>query len=82
MQEKVVFKRLLGEWLRQRRRERNMTLRELGNMADLDDNYIGKIERGEKIPSLYTFYKLSDPLDLNSQFFPPEVKEAMDTELY
>ncbi|WP_051382133.1 MULTISPECIES: helix-turn-helix domain-containing protein [Sediminibacillus] len=82
MKEKQVFRQLLGKRLRQRRTERNMTLRELGNMADLDDNYIGKIERGQKNPSVYIIVKLCDPLDLNLHFFLHEVKEDMNSEVF
>ncbi|WP_053218270.1 helix-turn-helix domain-containing protein [Virgibacillus senegalensis] len=81
MKEKEIFGKLLGKRLRQKRREQKMTLRELGIMADVDDNYLGKIERGQKNPSLYIFSKLSDPLELNLHYLIHEVIEDMEGEL-
>ncbi|SDJ97533.1 helix-turn-helix domain-containing protein [Sediminibacillus albus] len=81
MEEKLVFKKSFGKCLRQKRTESKLTLQQLGLKADLDDNYIGKIERGQKIPSVYIFTKLSESLDLNLQYFLHEVKEEMESEL-
>ena len=44
----VLFRRLLGDVLRDRRMERGMTLREVSAEARVSLGYISEIERGQK----------------------------------
>ena len=44
----VLFRRLLGDVLRERRMERGMTLREVSKQARVSLGYISEIERGQK----------------------------------
>jgi transcriptional regulator with XRE-family HTH domain len=44
----VLFRRLLGDVLRERRRERGLTLREVSAEARVSLGYISEIERGQK----------------------------------
>ncbi len=44
----VLFRRLLGDVLRERRMERGMTLREVSQEARVSLGYISEIERGQK----------------------------------
>jgi transcriptional regulator with XRE-family HTH domain len=50
----------LGEKLRTLRQRRGLTLRELGDRLDVDYGYVGRMERGEKIPNLEMLLKISD----------------------
>ena len=45
----------IGKNIRKFRLERNMRQEDLAEMTNLSANYIGMVERGEKIPSLETF---------------------------
>lgn len=73
----------LGEKIREIREEKKMTLRQLGNLVDMDYSYIGKIERGKvSSPSIETLQKIADALQVDiSTFFgekgqvPDELKE-------
>jgi len=49
----------LGEKLRVLRNRRGLTLRQLGDMLEVNYGYVGKLERGEKIPSLPTLFKIA-----------------------
>ncbi|MGA8255247.1 MAG: helix-turn-helix transcriptional regulator [Nocardioides sp.] len=44
----VLFRRLLGDVLRDRRLQRGMTLREVSAVARVSLGYISEIERGQK----------------------------------
>ena len=39
---------------------RGLTLRQLGDMLEVDYGYVGRMERGEKVPSLATLRKIAD----------------------
>ncbi|EKN68625.1 hypothetical protein M670_03577 [Schinkia azotoformans MEV2011] len=61
MLRRKLFRNLFGKTLRQKRYEgskKKLTLSEFVSKTDLDDSYIGKIERGEKLPDALTLYKI------------------------
>lgn len=61
----------LGKILKQYRQKKNMSLFQLGEATNLNENNIGRLERGEHIPALKTFLKLAIQLDLEiSDYFP------------
>ncbi|MCZ7625723.1 MAG: helix-turn-helix transcriptional regulator [Candidatus Methylomirabilis sp.] len=61
----------IGRRLRRIRRMRNLTQKEVANkiVGRVDYTYIGKIERGEQLPSLKVLEKLSDALAAPLAFF-------------
>ncbi len=50
----------LGEKLRILRNRRGLTLRQLGELLDVDYGYAGRMERGEKIPNLAMLLKIAN----------------------
>lgn len=59
-----------GEKLRDLRKSKKLSQEALSKKAGLDRTYVGKIERGEKSPSLHTIEKLANILDVEvSEFF-------------
>ena len=42
-------------------------------MTDLSTNYIGMVERGEKVPSLDTFIKITNALDVSADMLLADV---------
>ncbi|MBE6713742.1 MAG: helix-turn-helix transcriptional regulator [Ruminococcaceae bacterium] len=55
----------LGERIRAARRAKNMTQETLGEICSLSAAHIGHIERGTRIPSLDTLYKISLALSVS-----------------
>ena len=60
----VLFRRLLGEVLRERRMQRGLTLREVSAGARVSLGYISEIERGQKEASSELLASLCHALDL------------------
>ncbi|TCP19706.1 helix-turn-helix protein [Scopulibacillus darangshiensis] len=56
--------RSIGKTVKAHRILKDMTIEELARQADLDDKYIGEIERGKANASNYTIYKLARGLGL------------------
>ncbi len=59
-------KTVLGKRIRARRKEQKLTLEKLAEQADIGLVYLGEIERGVKMPSLNTFIKLVNALDISA----------------
>ncbi len=48
-----------GEKLRTLRNRRGLTLRQLGEMLEVDHSYVARLEKGEKIPNVAMVLKVS-----------------------
>lgn len=65
----------IGKNIRKFRLERNMRQEDLAEMTNLSANYIGMVERGEKIPSLETFISLANALNASADMILCDVIE-------
>ena len=54
--------RRFGKVIKSRRLARGLSQESLAEIADLDRNFVGKIERGTAVPSLETMQRLADAL--------------------
>lgn len=54
-----------GQRLSQLRKQRHLTQEELANRCELNHNYIGAVERGEKSPTLNTIQKIATGLQVD-----------------
>lgn len=59
-------KLILGKKLRQLRQEKGYTQQSLANKAGIGNVYLGEIERGLKMPSLNSFIRLIEALDVSA----------------
>lgn len=58
----------LGQRIREARRQKGYTQHALAQRADIADVYLGEIERGSKMPSLNSFIKLVEALDVSADY--------------
>ena len=58
--------RKLGQRIKYARQEKELTQEALGEILDLSNNYISSIERNHSIPSLETFVKICNALDVTA----------------
>lgn len=56
--------KLVGENIRRRRNERELTQEQLAVDAQIDLTYLGGIERGRRNPSLLVLVRIADALDI------------------
>lgn len=56
----------IGKNIRKYRIKRNLKQEELAEKVNISSTYVGMIERGEKIPSLYTFIDILTALDVSA----------------
>lgn len=76
----VLFRRLLGDVLRERRMERGMTLREVSAEARVSLGYISEIERGQKEASSELLASLCAALDVRLSEVLRSVSDAVAVE--
>ncbi len=69
--------RQLGHRIRIARREKGITQERLAEKANLSTTYIGRLERGEKTPSLETLVTLADCLEVS----PLDILVDLDSSL-
>ena len=64
--------RLFGERLRELRTERNLSQERLAELAGLDRNYIGQIERAERNVALVNIVRIAKALEIEpGELFRP-----------
>jgi len=75
------IKRLIGDRIRNLRKERGLSQEELGWKSELHHTYIGAVERGEKNCSIDTLSKIGTGLDvsINDLFDFPTYTQEVDT---
>ncbi len=76
----VLFRRLLGDVLRDKRTQRGLTLREVSAEDRVSLGYISEIERGQKEASSELLYSLCDALDVPLSDVLREVSDAVALE--
>lgn len=55
----------IGKRIRACRKQKRMTLADMGKAVGLSTSFIGFVERGSRIPSLETVYRISKALDIS-----------------
>lgn len=70
-------KDFIGKKLKEYRKKTNFTQEEISSKAGIDEKHYGKLERGVFLPSLETFFKLVEILNIPLEDFgikPIEIK--------
>lgn len=70
-------KALFGHRLRTYRKKKGLTIETLAEQVGLSPNYLGDVERGKKLPSMGTFIRLVNVLDISAdELLKDEVNRA------
>jgi transcriptional regulator with XRE-family HTH domain/mannose-6-phosphate isomerase-like protein (cupin superfamily) len=64
--------RAIGEKLRAVRQERQMSLRELANKAEVSASMLSQIETGKVFPSVRSLYTIASALEVSVDYFFPD----------
>lgn len=74
----------IGARIRKARTDRHITQEKLGEICQLSTSHIGHIERGTRIPSLDTLYKISTELNVSMDYLifdSPDADENLFTNI-
>ena len=63
----------IGKNIRKYRNQRKLRQDQLAEKTELSTNYIGMLERGEKIPALETFLKIANALEVSADMLLADV---------
>ena len=66
----------IGKNIKKFRLEKKLRQEDLAEKTELSSNYIGMVERGEKIPSLETFVKILNALEISADMV---LNDVVDT---
>ena len=66
--EKEIDYKALGSRIRAARKKQGITQEKLGEICSLSTAHIGHIERGTRIPSLETLYRISTELKISTDY--------------
>ena len=69
--------RLVGEVISHFRKKAKMSQEVLSGLADIGRSHLSAIERGERKPTLETFFKLSDALDIRPSILMAEIEKEL-----
>ena len=61
--------KIIGSNIRKERKNQMLTIEQLAEKAGITDNFLGKIERGESMPSLPTIDSIACALNVSIDFF-------------
>ncbi|WP_438433662.1 helix-turn-helix domain-containing protein [Gorillibacterium sp. sgz500922] len=75
-----AFIKIVGEKIRLLRTEKGISQEKLGEAANLNSNYIGQIERGEKSLSVFTLKKIAEGLSLSLEELFRQIDPAERTD--
>ena len=68
----------MGEIIRMERKRQLLTIEKLSEKADITDNFLGKIERGEGMPSLQTIDNIAGALNVGIDFLIGHVEHTAE----
>lgn len=75
-------KAILGERIRQARQRKGLSRHALAQMAQIGQIYLGEIERGLKMPSLSSFVKLIEVLEVSADYVLRDVLSSGQVYVY
>ena len=67
----------IGQTIRRLRKEKHLSQEVFSGLAALDRTHYSKIERGLRVPTLETIFKMAQALDMN----PSELIREIETDL-
>jgi transcriptional regulator with XRE-family HTH domain len=73
---------LFGQILRRRREEAEMTQERLGHQAGLSRNFIGMLERGERVPTIITIQQLARALKTTMSALIQELEQSVASQAH
>ena len=70
--------KIIGSNIRKERKNQMLTIEQLAEKAGITDNFLGKIERGESMPSLPTIDSIACALNVSIDFLKGNIKHDIE----
>lgn len=70
----MIDMKLIGKNIRKERKRQMLTIEQLAERAGITDNFLGKIERGDGMPSLQTIDSIACALNVSIDFLKGNVE--------
>ena len=67
-----MIDKTIGKRIRQCRQRKGLTIENLAEKADITPTFMGDVERGNKLPSIHTFIKIVNALDVSFDYILSE----------
>ena len=74
----MIDVKVMGKTIRSERKRQLLTIEKLAEMAGITDNFLGKIERGEGVPSLQTIDSIACALNVSIDFLKDGAKPTSE----
>lgn len=70
----MIDMKLIGKNIRKERKRQMLTIEQLAEKAGITDNFLGKIERGDGMPSLQTIDSIACALNVSIDFLKGNIE--------
>ena len=67
-----MIDKTIGKRIRQCRKKKGLTIENLAEKAEITPTFLGEVERGNKLPSIHTFIKIVNALDVSFDYILSE----------
>jgi transcriptional regulator with XRE-family HTH domain len=74
----MIDLKLLGNSIRQERKSQLLTIEKLSENAGISENFLGKIERGDCMPSLQTIDNIACALNVSIDFLMGKIEYSKE----
>lgn len=68
----------LGENIRKERKRQLLTIEQLAELAGITENFLGKIERGDSVPSLPTMDSIAHALNVGIDYLSGQTERPIE----
>ena len=76
----MLDSKLVGMVIKNVREKKGLSQEVVSGLADIGRTHLSAIERGERKPTLETFFKLSDALNIKPSILMQKIEELIDTD--
>lgn len=76
----MLDSKLVGTVIKNVREKKGLSQEVVSGLADIGRTHLSAIERGERKPTLETFFKLSDALSIKPSVLMQKIEELVDTD--
>lgn len=74
----MIDPKTMGKAIRKERKRQLLTIEKLAEMAGITENFLGKIERGEGVPSLQTIDSIACALHVSIDFLKDDTAPSSE----